>query len=139
MTTKQRPDAERLYLFVQHLSRNLRDIDVSVGLSAARLSALVSLRFHGVNNVGALAKIERVSRPAMTRLVRDMERAGLVRRRPDARDGRGVLVVLTKKGADAVDRARAKKIAFVSERLKRAPAKERAALLDWLDRMNEGP
>ena len=139
MAESKRSEAERLYLFVQHLARQLRGIDLALGLSSARLSALVSLRFHGVNNIGALAAMERVSRPAMTRLVRDMQTAGLVRRLPDAKDGRGVKVELTKKGARAVDLARTRKIAFVAERIKRIPTAQRATILAWLDKMNDGP
>jgi DNA-binding MarR family transcriptional regulator len=139
MARTQRSEAERLYLFVQHLARELRGIDVALGLSSARLSAMVSLRFHGADNVGALAATERVSRPAMTRLVRDMERDGLVRRLPDTRDGRGVKVELTRKGAELVSLARSRKIAFVAERLKRVPLAERGTILHWLDKLNDGP
>src|SRR5215472_986769 len=98
MSAPERSDGEQFYLTVQHLGRRLRDMDVACGITPARFSALVHLAFHGVNNVGELAAAERVSRPAMTRLVRDMERSGLVRRGADSRDARGVLVTLTKKG-----------------------------------------
>jgi DNA-binding MarR family transcriptional regulator len=115
--TKSRSDAERLYLFVQHLSRKLRDVDLAAGMSPARVAVLTHLRFHKVNNVSGLAAIERVSRPAMTRLVRDMEKSGLVRRLPNERDGRGILVRLTQKGQNAVDRLRLEKIASVAQHL----------------------
>lgn len=114
---KERGDGERLYLFVQHLARRLRDIDAAAGISPARFSALVNLAFHGVNNVGELAAMERVSRPAMTRLVQDMEEAGLVERLVDESDGRGVMVRLTPKGRGIVDRVRRAKIAFVETHL----------------------
>src|SRR5215469_15634480 len=107
---KDRSDAEVLYLTVQHLGRLLRDIDVACGISNARFSVLVHLAFHGVNNVGGLAAAERVSRPAMTRLVQDMEKSGLVRRGADSSDRRGVLVKLTKKGRTIMRRVRNEKI-----------------------------
>src|SRR5215471_3001895 len=118
MTVKEeRRDGERLYLLVQHLGRRLRDLDLACGISPARFSALVHLAFHGIGNVGELAAAERVSRPAMTRLVRDMEKSGLVRRLADSRDRRGVLVELTKKGRAVVDRVRRRKIALISGEL----------------------
>src|SRR5215472_12157579 len=114
---KSRSDAEALYLTVQHLGRLLRDIDVARGISNARFSVLVHLAFHGVDNVGELAAAERVSRPAMTRLVQDMEKSGLVRRGADSRDGRGVLVELTKKGRVIMRHVRNEKITLVLRQL----------------------
>src|SRR5215472_11603351 len=114
---KSRSDAEALYLTVQHLGRLLRDVDVACGISNARFSVLVHLAFHGVNNVGELAAAERVSRPAMTRLVQDMEKSGLVRRGADSSDGRGVLVKLTTRGRAIMRRVRNKKITLVLKQL----------------------
>ena len=121
-------DGGRLYLLVQHLARTLRHLDIESGISPARFSALAHLAFHGVDNVGQLAAAERVSRPAMTRLVRDMEKSGLVSRRVDPRDGRAVLVQLTEKGRAAIDRAQAAKIAFVSAKLESLDGKSRRAV-----------
>src|SRR5690242_20267861 len=100
---KHQSDSERLYLLVQHLGRRLRDVDLAHGISSARFSVLAHLAFHGADNVGELAAAERVSRPAMTRLVRDMERSGLVRKAVDSRDGRGVRVELTAKGRSLLE------------------------------------
>lgn len=45
--------------------------------------------------MGELARRSRLSKQAMTELVRRLERDGLVERRPDATDGRAALVLLT--------------------------------------------
>jgi DNA-binding MarR family transcriptional regulator len=110
----ERPEPERIYLFVQHLGRRLRDIDARSGLTPARFSALASLRFHDSRNIGDLAADERVKAPSMTRLVRDMERDGLLVRTPDPADGRGVLIELTPHAAALFDAVRAEKIALVA-------------------------
>jgi len=110
---KQREDAERIYLFVQHLGRRLRDFDREVGLSHRRFSALAGLAFEGPTNVGELATFERVKRPAMTRLVQDMERDELVERFADPDDGRGVRIRITPRGRALVRRVRERKIGFV--------------------------
>lgn len=127
-TEKERSDGERFYLMVQHLGRRLRDVDAASGISGARFSVLAHLAFHGMNNVGELASKERVSRPAMTRLVKDMEVDDLVRRRPDASDGRGVRVEITPKGRHLIERVRTKKIALVSEVLDGLDLKSRQAI-----------
>src|ERR1700726_1659063 len=111
----ERPDPERIYLFVQHLGRRLRELDARAGLTPARFSVLASLRFHGSRNIGDLAADERVKAPSMTRLGRDLERDGLLTRTPDPADGRGVLIELTPRAAAAFDAVRAEKIALVGD------------------------
>ena len=113
----ERPEPERIYLFVQHLGRRLRDIDARSGLTQARFSTLASLRFHGSRNIGDLAADERVRPPSMTRLVRDMIRDGLLTRGADPADGRGVLIALTPKATALFDAVRAEKIALVADYL----------------------
>src|SRR5471030_2786753 len=113
----ERPEPERIYLFVQHLGRRLRDIDARSGLTPTRFSALASLRFHGSRNIGDLAVDERVRAPSMTRLARDMERDGLLTRTADPADGRGVLIELTPLAVALFDKVRGEKIALVADYL----------------------
>jgi len=124
----ERSEPERIYLFVQHLGRRLREIDARAGLTAARFSVLASLRFHGSRNIGDLAADERVTRPSMTRLARDMERDGLLRRAPDPDDGRGVLIELTPRAIAVLDAARAAKIGLVADYLTALAPATRAAI-----------
>jgi DNA-binding MarR family transcriptional regulator len=124
----ERPEPERIYLFVQHLGRRLRDIDARAGLTPARFSALASLRFHGSRNIGDLAADERVRPPSMTRLVRDMQRDGLLTRTPDPADGRGVLIELTARAIALFDAVRAEKIALVADYLETVGRPAQAAI-----------
>ena len=124
----ERPDPERIYLFVQHLGRRLRDIDARAGLTPARFSTLASLRFHGSRNICDLAADERVRPPSMTRLVRDMERDSLLTRTPDPADGRGVLIELTPSAAALFDAVRAEKIALVADFLETLGGPARASI-----------
>ena len=121
-------DAQLIYVFVQHLGRRLREIDAQAGLTAARFSALASLRFHGSKNVGELALDEQVKPPSMTRLVRDMRRDGLVSVLPDPNDGRGVLVRMTPRATRLFDAVRAEKINLVADYLAGLPADVRDAI-----------
>ena len=124
----QRPEPERIYLFVQHFGRRLREIDASFGLTPARFSALASLHFHDSRNISDLAADERVKVPSMTRLVRDMERDGLLRRAPDPSDRRGVLIKLTARGTALFRKTRATKIAVVADYLRLLSPKTRIAV-----------
>lgn len=90
--------AERLHRGAIRLLRALRQEDRKTGLSAPRLSALSVLVFGGPMNVSALAKAEHVRLPSMSRLVKDMEREGLVKRRPDPADSRVSVLSATAKG-----------------------------------------
>src|SRR5262245_54256714 len=96
-------EAERIYVFVQHVGRRLRDIDQAFGISPRRFSALAGLAFDGPTSISELAAFERIARPSMTRLVQDMERDGLIQRRPDPTDGRGVRIRITAKGRALVE------------------------------------
>ncbi len=80
--------AARLHSAALHLLRRLRAEDAPAGLTAPRLSALSVVVFAGRITPGELAAAEQVRPPTVSRLVRDLEAEGLVRRRRDPRDRR---------------------------------------------------
>lgn len=90
--------ADRLHSAALHLLRRLRTEDDALGVSPPRLSALSVVVTAGPIGIGALAATEGVAAPTMTRLVDGLQRDGLVRRRPDPNDARGVLVEATATG-----------------------------------------
>src|SRR5690606_9664336 len=57
---------------------------------------------HGIR-VGALATAARTTQPGMTRLIGDLERAGLVKRAEDPRDSRAIVVTATPAGREALN------------------------------------
>lgn len=120
--------AEQLYLALQHAARRFRELDDELGLSPARFSLLATLRYHGPLRVGELAREERVTQPTVTQAVQGLESAGLVRRGPHPSDGRGCLVELTPAGRAVVRRARARKIAWLSEVIGELDGDQRPAL-----------
>lgn len=109
--------ADRFHSAAIHALRYAAREDPASGLSAARLSALSVLVFGGARTLGELAAAEQVRPPTMTGIVQALESAGLVRRAIDARDGRVVRVQATAKGKRALERARARRIATLAERL----------------------
>jgi DNA-binding MarR family transcriptional regulator len=98
-------------------------------MSLTSLSTLATLERTGPRRVTDLAVIEGVTQPAMTAVVRSLERSGLVERREDSADGRVALIAMTSSGADLLKvRRRAGAEAF--ERLiEKLPAKEVKALI----------
>ena len=72
--------ADRLHSAAIHLLRRLRSEDAASGLTAPRLSALSVLVFGGPRSIGDLAAAEQVRPPTISRLVRELERDGLVTR-----------------------------------------------------------
>jgi DNA-binding MarR family transcriptional regulator len=70
----------------------------------------------GPKTLGELAAAEQVRPPTMSRLVSEMERAGVARKVTDRDDGRVVRVHATAKGLRALERGRAMRIEAI-ERL----------------------
>ncbi len=82
----------------------------------------------GECTVGGLAAHERVQPPSMTRTVNCLVDDGYVVRRPDATDGRQVLVDLTDKGREILLADRRRREAWLAKRLRELTPDERALL-----------
>jgi DNA-binding MarR family transcriptional regulator len=78
------------------------------------LSVLV---FGGDHSITEMAQAEQVRPPTMTRLIDGMERDGLVRRKPDPRDGRVVVVTATPRGRSVLEAARERRLAGIERTL----------------------
>jgi DNA-binding MarR family transcriptional regulator len=72
---------------------------------------------------------------AMTHRLAGLEHAGLIRRIPDPQDGRGLLVELTRKGVEIVDRVAPKHLATERSLLAPLDDDEQAALIDHLRKL----
>jgi DNA-binding MarR family transcriptional regulator len=120
--------ANRLHSAAIHLLRRARAVDRQSGISPERLSVLSVLVFAGPQTMSDLARIEMVSRPAITRLAKSLEQGGLVRRRSDRADRRRVQLRATAKGRALMERARALRVARVAEELEGLSQRELATL-----------
>ena len=87
------------------LARRLRSLDLPHGLTNERLSTLATVGAHEPISVSALAEAENVSMATTSRMVAKLEVEGLVKRREDKADARGVVVSTTAKGRLAYKRA----------------------------------
>ncbi|NEB79905.1 MarR family transcriptional regulator [Streptomyces sp. SID14478] len=106
---------EELIGAVEQLVRHVRRGTVAGGLSTAASSALGRLGREGPHRLTDLARAEGASQPGMTQLVTRMERAGLVLRRADEHDGRGVLVEITEAGAQVLWQRRAERAGILQD------------------------
>jgi DNA-binding MarR family transcriptional regulator len=134
----------QLRLAVMRLARRLRQ-QTEGEVTASQLSALASLNRLGPLTLGALAAVERVRPPTMTRIVGHLESAGLVVRRPAPGDRRSAQVELSPAGRELLDRSRTRKDAYLAERLATlAPAevavlRQAAAALERLLEADDRP
>jgi DNA-binding MarR family transcriptional regulator len=101
--------ANRLHSAAIHLLRRARRTDPLTGVSPAQLSAL-SVLMSGPKTLGDLATAEQVRPPTMSRLVSEMQRAGVARKVTDRQDARVIRVHATAKGLRALSRGRAMRI-----------------------------
>jgi len=102
--------ADRLHSVAIHLLRQLREEDLSLGLGPTQLSALSVLVFGGPQTIGALARIEQVAVPTVSRLVDALATAGLAMRETDGKDRRVVHVSATPAGVNLMQRGRQQRV-----------------------------
>ena len=113
---QERPDLDveplavlsRVTRLARHLDRARRQAFAAHGLDAADFDVLAALRRSGRPyelTPGQLVGQTLVSSGTMTHRIDKLEARGLVRRRPDADDGRVVRVRLAARGRDRVDAA----------------------------------
>jgi DNA-binding MarR family transcriptional regulator len=120
--------ADRLHSVAIRLLRRVRGADAESRMSASRLSALSVLVYGGPKSVGELASAEQVTAPTMSRLVTGLERAGFVRRKRDAADGRRVRVEVTESGVRVLERARRRRVELLAGVMEALSSGEREAV-----------
>jgi DNA-binding MarR family transcriptional regulator len=99
---------DRLSTIQKHATRVFEDTLTEHGLSHGEYKLLLRLETRSDEkrlSAGELSKMLMLSSGAMTNRLDRMESAGLVRRIPDPKDRRGVLVELTDKGGEQLNRA----------------------------------
>lgn len=117
-------------LAVFRLSRRLR-LEKSDGeLSDTQFGVLAVLNRHGPHTLSALAERERVTAPSMNRTVNYLEERGYLRRDADADDRRRTNIVITDSGSAVVRETIAKRDAWLTSRIRKLPADQRAVLVE---------
>lgn len=142
---RPRPDpadlADRLHSAAIHLLRRLRREDDASGLPAPQLSALSVIVFGGPLTLGELARAEQVRPPTISKLIVELEAAGLVERETDPADRRIVRVRATARGARVLHDGRQRRVAALVASLDSLSVRERALLaraIPLLERIARG-
>jgi DNA-binding MarR family transcriptional regulator len=104
--------AGELSLVAAQLIRRLRGQST---FPTHHLTALGRLSREGATTTSRLATGERVRPQSMAQTVADLVAGGLVDRRPDPADGRQVLLEITPRGRDVLDRERQARTAWLAE------------------------
>jgi len=128
--TQVREDKRALILIegLTKLSRQLRTIKLPGGITQERVSTLWTIDNNAPISVTALADIEKVRAPTMSRMITSLESEGLVKRRVHKTDGRGVLLSLTAKGRRTYQRATQRSIDQLGDALSRLSEDQLTAL-----------
>ena len=124
--------AERLRHATSRLARRLRQ-EAGSGLTPSQQAALATIGGRGPLSLGALADEEQITPPSATKLVDKLEAAGLVERRADPGDRRVAQVALTRQGRTTLDALRARKTAWLAQRLAEVDVLDLARLADAVD------
>ena len=143
---RERPDLDtsplevlsRVTRLARHLDRARRTAFESHDVEAGEFDVLTALRRAGDPyelSPGALLTQTLVTSGTMTNRIDRLAAKGLVQRRPDPHDRRGVLVRLTDRGRTRVDDALADLLVHERAILDALPATDRAALAALLRRL----
>ncbi len=120
--------AERLHAASIRLLRGMRAADIESGLSGPKLSALSVLAFAGPQSLSSLARAEQVRAPTMSKLVADLEAAGLAAKRTDKTDKRGVRIEVTARGRALMEEGRKRRLSLLRKRFAGFSSAELATL-----------
>src|SRR6266850_2902051 len=128
--------ADRLHSAAIHLLRRLRVRDRESAVGPAQLSALSVLVFGGPRSLGELADAEQVRPPTMSRIVRGLERAGLVKRRA-TEDRRRVRLEASAKGTKILEEGRQRRGESLAKALAVLSEQEQQKLDELVDILQE--
>jgi DNA-binding MarR family transcriptional regulator len=127
-----------LKLVVGRIARLLRQRHAVGDLTMSEVSVLSRLDRDGASTPGVLADQERVRPQAMASTLAALTGKGLVRRRPDAQDGRKVLMSLTPAGHKVLVDRRDETVRHLTEVIagfSQAEQRRFAAIIPLLERL----
>jgi DNA-binding MarR family transcriptional regulator len=128
-TTTDTALAADLLSVVARLNR-LATQRVKLELPFAQARLLSTIEDQGAARISDLAAFDHCSQPTMTTQVRRLEDADLVSRITDPADARAVLISITQKGRDVLERVRTDRGAVVDPYLDRLDDGDRRSLTD---------
>ncbi|HET7652411.1 MAG TPA: MarR family winged helix-turn-helix transcriptional regulator [Acidimicrobiales bacterium] len=139
----RRDDLRRVEQALTRISRismgreaaRIRAARSGVHLSRPSIAILSTLRLSGPVRMNELSALTDLEPPLISREVRDLLAAGMVRRRSDPTDGRAGIVELTTKGRRASEAYRAATDEIIAESFSKWSAAELRQLAEQLERV----
>jgi DNA-binding MarR family transcriptional regulator len=110
------------------LARRMRAAAAAQGLSVTEFSVLTHIGKHGPATTADLARAEAVKPQSMGAVVADLEKRGIVMRKPHPTDGRRVYIALTAKGVKMREDARSLRRNWLTEAVAQLDDDERELL-----------
>ncbi|MER7931014.1 MULTISPECIES: MarR family transcriptional regulator [unclassified Streptomyces] len=120
--------AAELRLAVGRMTRRLRQAHAVGDVSLSGVSVLARLAADGPDSPTALAEMERVRPQAMAATLAQLEQRGLIRRTPDAVDGRRSIADVTEEGRAMLAERRSESVQRLADVLDGFSAEERETL-----------
>ncbi|MCU1494447.1 MAG: MarR family transcriptional regulator [Acidimicrobiaceae bacterium] len=120
--------ASALRISVMRLARRMRAEKSDESLTLTQLSALAVIAKHGPLSPTALAELERVQPPSMTRVIAILEERGLAIRIPHPSDRRQSVIEISPAGRALIDEDRRRRTVWLARVLDDLEAEDRAAL-----------
>lgn len=118
------------------LARRLRTERASDSLTPSQMAVLAILMREGPQCPADLAAAERIQPPSMTRILKSLQSAGLVRRTPHPTDGRQVLYAITPTARRILNTDRAQRDHWLSQRLATLTPQQRTTLDEAIPILN---
>lgn len=106
---------------------------VALPIPGAQARLLSTIEDLDEARISELAAVDHCSQPTMTTQVRRLEDAGLTTRTPDPQDARAVLIRITDKGVQTLDRVRRDRAAAIDPELDRLPPEDRRMLTEAVE------
>ena len=122
---------ERLFLLLARLRGRLGEPE-PLPLTATQKLALATIVDSGPLRIRGLGELMETTEATASRTVDGLARVGLVRRKPDPEDGRGVRIEATARGRRLVEKRRAHMVGLLEELLEDMDTAEQARLVTFI-------
>lgn len=127
----------RLRSVIARLARQLNEASTGDGLTPTQYSVLALIRSRGPLGLAELAELEGLNPTMVSRVVRVLDDAGLIRRTPDPADLRAARVEVTPDGEQVHEHVREVRTRVLTDCLKRLPPETMEALLATVPAMED--
>lgn len=127
----------RLRMVIGRLARQLNEASTGEGLTPTQYSVLALIRSRGPLGLAELAELEGLNPTMVSRVIRVLDDAGLIRRKPDPADLRAARVEITQDGVQVHEHVREVRTRVLTDCLEHLPPVTVDALLAAVPAMED--